>query len=457
MGDGLKILVVDDEKHITDISSHCLRSAGWEVVTAATAEEGLDKLQADPSLAIVFMDLRLPGMSGLEALKAIRQKHSPVEVVMITAQGTLEGAVEAMQEGAADYIQKPFEKSRLLASVDRLLKVKNLEAEVRRLRQELQGRYEFTNIVGQSPPMKRLFEIMSSAAQNDATVLVLGESGTGKELVAKGIHYNGLRSKGPFIAVNCAALPGELIESELFGYKKGSFTGAVRDSVGLFKAASGGTLFLDEVLEMPSATQPKLLRALQEKKIRAVGGTDEVEVDVRLIAATNRDVQSALKQGSIREDLYYRLSVIPVTVPALRERREDIPLLVEFFVTRFGKENRRGVKGVDKSALEVLLRYGWPGNVRELENVLESACVLCKGESIQKGDLPAQILKEVESGLDPALSESGGVTTLAESEKRLLEAAMKAVEGNKSKAAKALGVSRKKLYKMISKYCPHLA
>ncbi len=208
---------------------------------------------------------------------------------------------------------------------------------------------------------------------------------------------------------------------------------------------------------MPSATQPKLLRALQEKKVRAVGGTEEMDVDVRLIAATNRDVQPALKQGLIREDLYYRLSVIPVQVPSLRERRDDIPLLVEHFITRYGRESRRGIKGVDKSALDVLLRYGWPGNVRELENVLENACVLCKGEWIQKGDLPAQVLKDADTGIDPALAVAGGVMTLAESEKRLLEIAMKAVDGNKSKAAKVLGVSRKKLYKMISKYCPHLA
>jgi transcriptional regulator with PAS, ATPase and Fis domain len=319
---------------------------------------------------------------------------------------------------------------------------------VTRLRRELERTYHFQGVVGTSKGMRDLFEKVHNAAQHDSHVLILGESGTGKDLVARTIHYNGVRAKGPFISVNCAALPGELIESELFGYRKGAFTGATSDSVGLFRAAHGGTIFLDEIVEMPPATQSKLLRVLQDKKVRPVGGTEEIPVDVRVLCATNRDIHEATKEKAFRKDLFYRVSVITFEIPPLRDRREDIPLLVDHFLRKFNERFGKSIKRVEPAALEVLKDYRWEGNVRELENAIESAFAMGQGATLKKRDFPGHVVESAEKDA----AEEQGVTTLRDMEKEMVQRAMGVSRGNKSKAARLLGITRKRLYNLMDRY-----
>jgi two-component system NtrC family response regulator len=445
-----KVLVVDDEKPIAAICAHFIQGAGWEVLTAASGEEALDRIAGDATIGVVFLDMKLPGRDGIDVLREVKRSRPAVEVVMITAHGTIDLAVEAMKVGAADFVTKPFTRARVLAALERVERIRGLQEEVVRLRDALDERQEFEGLVGQTEAMRKVFSVMSRTAQTDSTVLIVGESGTGKDMVARSIHTHGARRAGPFIPVNCAALPAELIESELFGYKKGAFTGAVSDSIGLFRAAQGGTLYLDEIVEMPVGVQAKLLRVLEARKIRPVGGTEEVEVDARVIAATNQDVDAALAAGRLREDLYFRLSVITLALSPLRQRRGDVPFLVEHFLRQFNAGGKRVVQGIAPEALYALEHYPWPGNVRELKHVIERAVTVGEGSIIRPADLPPEIRKYA-TRVTPG---AGGVPVerLDDAEKALLTRALDAAGGNRSRAAHLLGVSRKKLYHMIEKY-----
>ncbi len=442
------ILVVDDERHIADICVHFLQKGGYVAGAVYSGHEALQKVAADPEVGLVFLDIRLGDSDGVEILRELKRVHADLEIVMMTAHGTIDVAVECMKEGASDFLQKPLQKERLLAAAARAMRVLSLRSEVERLRSELKRDHRFEGLIGNSSRMREVIDRLAHAADTDTTVLFLGESGTGKDLIARTIHYNGPRGKGPYIAVNCAALPAELIESELFGYRKGAFTGAVADSVGLFRAANGGTIFLDELADMPLSTQSKLLRVLQDRRVRPVGGTEEVTVDVRVLCATNRDVRKAVDRGQFRKDLYYRVSVITLTIPPLRERREDIPLLVEHFLRKFNERFRRNVQGVDASAMETLMNCRWEGNVRELENTIESALALGKGATITRKDLPAHVVASSEK----AMAVGQGVVPLRDAERLLVERALQACKGNKAKAARLLGTTRKRVYNLMERY-----
>ncbi len=451
MRDGAKILVVDDEKGVRDACITLLRKSGYAADGASSGTDALQLIELDRDLGIVITDVRMPEMSGIDLLKRIKERRASIEVIVVTGHGSIEGAVEAIQLGAADYIAKPFTREKLIAAIEKVLQVRSLHQEVDRLRSELQEKYRFDGIIGHSATMLEVFERMSRACVSESTVIVLGESGTGKELVARAIHYQSGRAKGPFVPVNCAALPKELIESELFGHKKGAFTGATADSVGLIRAASGGTLFLDEVSEIPLGAQAKLLRFLQEKTVRPVGGTDETHVDVRVIAASNLDLEAAVKKNLFRQDLYYRLNVITVHLPSLRERPEDVPLLVTHFLAKLNKSNKRAITGLDRDAMEALRLYAWPGNVRELENAIESAFAFCSGDRIGRTHLPRYLQAPAEARGE-MFGGSSAVPTLKEAQKILILKALRVYRGNKSKAAKSLGISRKRFYRWLEEY-----
>lgn len=447
-----KILVVEDDAVMGNMCGKLLQRTGYVSKVVTSGMDALYELERDGTYGIVLVDLKMPGMDGTELLRRLTAEHREAEVIIMTGYGTVQSAVETMKLGAADYITKPFEKEELLTVVERIVSVHELKDKVARLSAELRAEYHFEHIVGGSRQMQEVFEKMISACRSDSTVLIYGESGTGKELVARAIHYNSNRAEEPFIPVNCAAVPRDLIESELFGYKRGSFTGAVTDSMGLFRAAEGGTVFLDEITEMSPTTQAKLMRVLQEKTIRPLGGTEEVSVEARVIAATNRDIAAALEDGTLRTDFYYRLSVISIGVPPLREREGDIPVLVDHFVRRFNEQGKRQVEGVDKDALAYLEAYTWPGNVRELQNVIESAFALGKSSRIVKEDLPEKIreVKRRTAWMETVGSDT--LPTLQEAERLLIERALAETRGNKLQAARRLGISRKRLYHKIALY-----
>lgn len=449
----VNILIVEDDAAMRQSCAKVFRLEGFEVVEASAADQALDEIRKRGDINIVLTDLKIPGMDGVALLAQIKLLNPKIEVVLMTGYGSIKNAVEAMKHGAADYITKPFDTNELLMTVGKIVQLSNLREEVSQLRMELSEKYRFDSIVGTSPRMQAVYKKIEAARKTDSTVLICGESGTGKELVARAIHYNGLRADKPFVPVNCAAVPKELVESELFGHKKGAFTGAFIDSTGLFGAANGGTVFLDDILEMPYGSQAKLLRALQEKRIRPVGGAKEVPVDVRVIASANRNVDEAIQNEKFRQDLYYRLSVIRITLPPLRERADDIPSLAHHFINKFNDAFPQEIVGITQDAIDTLFRYRWPGNVRELEGAIENAFALGNSEMIRKSDLPSHILEcvEVES-YTSLVDDSGSVPTLMEAEKKHLLHALKAASGNKTKAARLLGVSRPKLYKMIQRY-----
>jgi len=446
------ILVVEDDAGMRESCAKLFELEGYSVCEASSGPEALEVLGRRGDVDIVLTDLKMPGMDGVALLKEIKRLDPGIEVVLMTGYGTVKNAVEAMMQGAADYITKPFDTNELLTTIGRIIQLGGLRKEVSQLRGELREKYRFDDIVGTSSRMWAVYERIEAARNTNSTVLICGESGTGKELVARAIHYSGLRNDGPFVPVNCAAMPRELIDSELFGHRKGSFTGAVRDAPGLFLAAEGGTLLLDEIVDMPYETQAKLLRALQEKRIRPVGGAEEVAVDVRVIASTNQDIDEAIRDSRFREDLYYRLAVIRIELPLLRERAKDIPDLVRHFIEKFNKVSRRQVRDISQEALDVLERYRWPGNVRELESVIENTFALGKSDVIQKGDLPAHLLRETEAERQRQRAGEDGIPTLLEAERRLLLEAMKSADGNKTRAAEILGVSRPRLYKMLDRH-----
>jgi len=448
--DRAQILVVDDEESNIKVLQRILSKAGYGVSVASSGPEALEQLRAgQPELLLT--DLRMPGMDGLELLRAARTVAPTTEVILMTAFGTVEIAVEAMKEGAYDFVTKPLNRHEILKSVDKAREKAQLLAENRRLREQVAAQQNVTGplgrIVGRSEPLRAVLESVRQVAASEATVLVVGDSGTGKELLARAIHELSDRASGPLIRVNCAAIPETLFESELFGYEKGAFTGAAGRKPGRFELAAGGTLFLDEVAEMSPASQVKLLRVLQEGEFERVGGTKTVSVDVRLLAATNRNLERLVAQRQFREDLYYRLNVIPIRVPPLRERSEDIPLLAAHFLRAYAEKNRKEVHGITDEALEALSLHRWPGNVRELENTIERAVVLCKGDRIGIDDLPAHIQPEGRGGSRKLVFAIG--TPLREIEEIAIRETLRYTDGDKKLAARLLGIAARTIYRRL--------
>lgn len=438
------VFLIEDDKLMRVTLEDALRAAGYEV---ASFDAGTPALHAfkDAPCDIVITDVRLPDLDGLDVLKEVTET-SRVQVIIMTAFGTIKDAVEAMKLGAFDYITKPFSLDEFLLIIERALEVQRLREENIRLKRDISRCYRSPNIIGESEAMKRVLSLIDRVAAADSTVLILGESGTGKELVATTIHYQSARKDGPLIKVNCAALPEGLIESELFGHEKGAFTGAIRRKPGRFELAGGGTIFLDEVGDLPPAAQSKLLRVLQEKSVERIGGTETVTVDVRVIAATNKNLEEEVKSGRFREDLYYRLNVIPVTIPPLRERREDIPYLIDHFMNQC-KSRRRSPVRFSKDALDALMSYDYPGNIRELENILERCITLSASDTIGKEDLPAPLVKGAHPQRRLALS-----AVTAGAEKEHISRVLREAGGNRTRAAEMLGISRKTLWEKMNAY-----
>jgi DNA-binding NtrC family response regulator len=438
-GGRAKVLLVDDEVNTLKVLSAILAKQGYEVETAASAEEGIAKVATlDPDVAVV--DYRLPEMSGLDFIDAVKRGGRALPVVMLTAYGTIEKAVEAMKRGAFMYVAKPVNPDQLLSVVREAIEKHRLVRENRSLRSQLGQRGGFRSLIAKSPAMREVFALVDTVSKSTSSVLVTGESGTGKELVARAIHCESPRAEGPFVTLDCAALPEETLESEVFGHEKGSFTGAHERKLGQIELSHGGTLFLDEIGELPFDVQKKFLRFLQEREFLRMGGQQRIKVDVRIIAATNRDLQREVQRGAFREDLFYRLNVVVIRMPSLRERREDVPLLVNHFLRKFNEANRRLVTAVDGAAMDALVRHDWPGNVRELENAIERAVVVCPGDTIGLRHLPRS-LREQQGPQAPA----AGATTLLEAERRLLLEALERSGWNQTRTAEALGISRKQL------------
>ncbi len=437
-----RILVVDDERSMQEFLEIFLRDEGYEAVLVGDVQSALLHLQSD-DFDVVITDIQLPNGSGLQVLRAVQEHCPDTVVVMITAFASTETAIAAMKEGAYDYITKPFQLDEIRIVVEKALEKKLLASENRRLKSELKRTLRDRSIVGSGAAMQRVYELVRQVAETKTNVLISGESGTGKEMVARAIHEAGDRREHPFVAVNCAAIPENLLESELFGHVKGAFTGAVQNKAGLFETADTGTLFLDEVAELTPPLQVKLLRVLQEKTIRRVGGTSDRRIDVRILAATNRTLQEEVAKGNFREDLYYRLNVIEIPLPPLRERREDIPLLLAHFVEKYASELQRDVRGVSDAAMQRILAYDYPGNVRELENVIERAVALCQGDSIELELLPPSLLDPApRAGARRIPVEGVSLEALTgDYERGLLLEALERCGGVKKRAASLLGIS----------------
>ncbi len=452
-----RILVIDDEKSIREVFSVLLGDRGFQVATAENGRQGLEKARL-LGAEVVLLDMNLPDLPGLEVLAGLRGLQPAPGIIIITAFGTIRNAVEATKLGAYAYLEKPVDNEDLLLNVTRILEIQNLRRQVETLRSELTSRYRFSNIVGTSARMNSVFQLMEKMSRVDGTVLITGESGTGKELAARAIHFASPRKDGPFVVVNCGAVPRDLIESEFFGHVKGAFTDARSDKTGKFELANTGTIFLDEVGELSQDAQVKLLRALGEREIVRVGGTKTVPVDVRVVAATNKDLEAEVAGGNFREDLYFRLAVLSLRLPPLRERTEDIPLLVEHFVRKYARELEKNVLAFAPGALTRLAGYGWPGNVRELENVVYEAMVMTEGEWVTEAALPARLKLAAaaeESGPRPGPGPLGSlreeVQSVAERrEKELILEALRQAGGSRTGAARILGVSRKTLFNKMT-------
>jgi two-component system response regulator AtoC len=464
-----RILVIDDEESPRESLRFILKDR-YEVVTRANGTTGLQALKGEGPFDLVTLDMKMPDMSGLEVLSEVLKFNPAMPVVMVTALTDARPAVQAMKMGAADYISKPFDVDEIRLVVQRALREKSLEKEVGRLRSELQGSFKFENIIGSGPAMQQVYNLIQRMLDTDTTVLIGGETGTGKELVARALHYNSARRDGPFTAVHCAAIPSELLESELFGHEKGAFTGALQRRIGMFEAASGGTLFLDEIGEMPTGTQGKLLRAIQEREIRRVGSQDTININVRLVCATNRDLQQEVASGRFREDLFYRINVVPIILPALRDRKEDIPGLVIHFAQRFSKELDIEVPQFTPQAMDLFVNYSWPGNVRELEHAVERLLVTSDAKKITVHHLPFVISQSelatasvqlagngtaARAGLGEKLplenadGELDLIQMTEEVERKAIEEALRRSSGALTEAARLLKVSRRVLtYRM---------
>ncbi len=451
-----RLLVVDDEENMVHFLTKLLRAEGFEVEGVGTGEAALERLRAAP-FELVLTDLKLPDTDGIEILKGARELQPEAVVVLITAYGTIESAIEAMRAGAYDYVSKPFRASEILQVVDKALERVRLRREVSQLRQAVAERFGFASLVGKSPKMQEVYTQIEKVAATRGTVLIQGESGTGKELVAKAIHFNSSRKSGPFVVIDCGAIPEALQESELFGHERGAFTGAIATKKGLFEEAHGGTLFLDEVAELAPGLQAKLLRALQDGEIRRVGGTKTLHVDARVIAATNRDLAAEVREGAFREDLFYRLNVFPIFLPPLRERREDLPLLVDHFLDRLARDGGKPPKRLSPEALRAMMTHPWAGNVRELEHALERAALLSEAETITDRDLPPEILAPKDELTvvlpDSAVSFKETMARLIrDAETRLIRRALAQAGGNRTEAARILGISRRTLLYKLNEY-----
>jgi DNA-binding NtrC family response regulator len=441
------ILVVEDEPKLRRLVELHLADEGYPVESAGDAEAGI-KLLNKNSFGLVLTDLRLPGMTGLDFLKAVKQANEEIPVVIMTAHGTVESAVEAMKAGASNYILKPFSLAELALVVRKEIATGELREENRSLREALGVKYEYANIVAGSEKMQAVLALVERVAPTNSTVLLGGESGVGKDLIARAIHEHSLRSRGPFIKINSTAIPENLLESELFGYEKGAFTGASSSKPGKFELADGGTLFLDEIGDVPSATQVKLLRVLQEREFERLGGTKTLKVDVRLIAATNRNLRAALEEGTFRQDLYYRLNVVAIDIPPLRDHREDVPALAKLFAERYARESNKPVPAITPAAMKILADYHWPGNIRELQNVIERAVTLSAGPSLDVADIHLEAAPAPSSRAAPVLPPG---MTLDQWEDAAIREALRQADGNKSQAARALGLSRNALRYRLEK------
>jgi DNA-binding NtrC family response regulator len=438
------VLLIEDEKIMRVTLEDALKRAGYEVISFATGSAGLSALD-HASCDVAVTDVRLPDMDGFDIVRRFtREGDAPV--IVMTAYGTIKDAVEAMKLGAFDYITKPFSLDEFLMLIERAIELKRLKEENIRLRRQVNTCYRAPNMIGEGAAMKRVFSLIAKVSESASNVLILGESGTGKELVATTIHYQSRRKNKPLIKVNCSALPDGLIESEIFGHEKGAFTGAVRRKPGRFELAHGGTIFLDEIGDLPPSTQGKILRVMQERQFERIGGTETLTVDVRVIAATNRNLEEEVRAGRFREDLYYRISVIPIVLPPLRERREDIPNLMEFLMDKYRKLLAKNVR-FSKEAADMLLKHDYPGNVRELENTIERCVTLATGEVMGKEELPATIADGHRSAPTLLLSD-----VAADAEKRHIMTVLKATQGGKARAAELLGISRKTLWEKINAY-----
>jgi len=437
-----KILIVDDELIVRESLADWLKRDGHKVDTAASGEEALEKCKKT-RFDILLVDIKMEGMDGIELLKRVKEDDPDVAVVMITAYGSIPSAIEAMKSGAHDYLLKPFDPDELGVVIEKIIAEQNRAKETLYLRQEYKDRTRFENMIGQSKAMQEIFDLIQKIAPIDSTVLITGETGTGKSLAAKAIHTNSPRSEGPFVVVNCGALPENLLESELFGYQKGAFTDAKTTKKGRLELAHGGTLFLDEIGEISMRMQIDLLRVLEDKVFYRLGGTQPIEADFRVIAATNKNLEEAVKKGEFREDLYYRLNVISFRMPPLRERKEDIPLLAEHFLHRFAQELNKPVDKISREAIDQMMLYDWPGNVRELENAIERAVVVCKGRTIMPEDLPIFRPKETESRY---------AKSLMEVEKAHIIKILNENKWNISRSSQILGIDRSTLYNKIKRY-----
>jgi DNA-binding NtrC family response regulator len=452
---GIWILIVDDEEDTLDACTQALTKEGYHIDTTSRAQDALEKI-ASKNYMVVVADIKMPGMDGIELLRRIKEMSSQVEVIMITGYATIETAVKSMKEGAYDYLPKPFTPEELRMLVKKALEKQNLIIENRDLREKLKITKEDRFLLGQSQKMKELEILINKVAKTHSTVMIQGETGTGKELVAQEIHARSPRSHNPMITVNCAAIPSELLESELFGHEKGAFTGAVRDRKGSFELAHGGTIFLDEIGDMSLDLQVKLLRALQEKEIKPVGSERNIPVDVRIMAATNKDLKEAIKKGEFREELYYRLNVVPVYVPPLRERGEDIPLLANHFLNKYNKEMKKTVQGFSEEAMTLLLNYSWPGNIRELENIIERAIIL--GESnIMRPQSFNQLLEKdqgnqaFQKGTDRNTNHPESFPSLERIERDYILEVLQATQWNRRKASEILGISTSTIWRRLEK------
>ncbi len=449
-----RILVADDELNLRKVLSGILKKEGYEVITAADGEEALALIGRE-RLQVIVTDLKMPKADGLEVLRYVQKNHPTLPVILLTAHGTIDNAVQALKLGAFDYVTKPFEKSELLQIIAKAAKTESLGRKEFRASPAEGDRYR---IIGQTQKMKDLYDIIDKVADTPSTVLITGESGTGKELVAAALHNNSSRRSRPFIKINCAAIPRELVESELLGHEKGAFTGAINTKPGRFELADSGTLFLDEIGEIPVDMQVKLVRVIQENEFERVGGVQSIKVSVRLVVATNRDLKKEVDEGRFRDDLYYRLNVVHIHLPPLRERREDIPLLVQSFIEKFNKKLDRTMTGISEGALNMILNYRWPGNIRELENVIERCILFAEGDRIEEEDIPEQVAER--STTAPAvvsIDEDSSMKDIvkqatAELEKDLIVRALKDTGGNVTRAAKKLKISRKSLQNKMKEF-----
>jgi DNA-binding NtrC family response regulator len=443
-----KILLIDDDVNLCQVISYQLKKMEYDVDVANSGREGLEAYRQG-NYEIVLTDIQMPDISGIQVLQEIRKQNKEVVIILITAYGSVENALEACRMGADDYITKPFGQEQLLFVIEKAVRLRNLQTENQTLREELSDKFRFENMIVNSPAMENVVQMAGKVARSDATVLILGESGTGKELLARGIHYHSPRATKPLVTVNCPSIPDTLLESELFGHVRGAFTGAIKDRKGKFEMADGGTLFLDEIADLREDVQAKLLRVLQEHEFERLGESTPIQVDVRLIAATNKDIEKLVSNGKFREDLYYRLSVVPITIPPLRERKADIPYLVEFFIERYKKDKK---VTVDSEVLEILKTYNWPGNVRELENVIERALVLSGKPRISPQDLPVHLTEPSSMARNQPDNDLLSDLSLDNLEKRAIQMALQKAGGNQTKAAKLLNIPRHVLLYRLKKF-----